>query len=194
MFVIFFKSFVQPLIILFAVPLIFIGVFPALAFFAGGQFGFLETIGILMVIGIAENVGIFLIDYANRKVREGMDKKEAIAIASGIRFRPILLTKITALAGLLPLAVFSPFWRGLSLVVVFGILSSGILSLFTTPVLYNWLTRVKKVSPAPQDDVYYPDTAVSDVTIDPPQDELPLAAVVVDEQETHLPPNLPVAK
>ncbi len=144
-FVIFFKSFIQPLIILFAVPLIFIGVFPALAFFAGGQFGFLETIGILMVIGIAENVGIFLIDYANRKVREGMDKKEAIAIASGIRFRPIILTKITALAGLLPLAVFSPFWRGLAIVVIFGILSSGILSLFTTPVLYSWLTRRKKI-------------------------------------------------
>ncbi|HEX3099607.1 MAG TPA: efflux RND transporter permease subunit [Patescibacteria group bacterium] len=144
-FVVFFRSFLQPLIILFAVPLILIGVFPALAFFAGGQFGFLETIGILMVIGIAENVGIFLIDYANRKVKEGMDKKEAIAIASGIRFRPIILTKVTALAGLLPLAVFSPFWRGLSIVVIFGILSSGILSLFTTPVLYSWLTRRKNL-------------------------------------------------
>ncbi len=146
-FVIFFRSFAQPFIILFAIPLILIGVFPALAIFTGGQFGFLETIGILMVIGIAENVGIFLIDYANRKVKSGMDKKEAIAIASGIRLRPIILTKVTALAGLLPLAVFSPFWRGLALVVIFGILSSGILSLFTTPVLYNWFTRVKKEKP-----------------------------------------------
>ncbi|MEZ4180082.1 MAG: efflux RND transporter permease subunit [Candidatus Doudnabacteria bacterium] len=142
-FVIFFRSFLQPFIILFAIPLILIGVFPALALFAGGQFGFLETIGILMVIGIAENVGIFLIDYANRKVRLGMNKREAVAIASGIRLRPIVLTKLTALAGLLPLAVFSPFWRGLALVVIFGILSSGVLSLFTTPVLYSWLTRKK---------------------------------------------------
>ncbi|MDQ3018608.1 MAG: efflux RND transporter permease subunit, partial [bacterium] len=149
-FVLFFRSFVQPLIILFAIPLILIGVFPALAIFAGGQFGFLETIGILMVIGIAENVGIFLIDYANRKVAEGMDKKEAIALASGIRFRPVILTKVTALAGLLPLAVFSPFWRGLSLVVIFGILSSGVLSLFTTPVLYSWFTRQKKQVGNPQ--------------------------------------------
>jgi len=201
-FVIFFKSFVQPLIILFAVPLIFIGVFPALAFFAGGQFGFLETIGILMVIGIAENVGIFLIDYANRKVKEGMDKKEAIAIASGIRFRPIILTKITALAGLLPLAVFSPFWRGLAIVVIFGILSSGILSLFTTPVLYNWLTRVKK--PAKQDEndgADKGDVAHNEVTpIDPPQDELPLAQPVehqlpgkLPEYKPSTPDNLPVA-
>ncbi len=182
-FVIFFRSFVQPLIILFAVPLIFIGVFPALAFFAGGQFGFLETIGIIMVIGIAENVGIFLIDYANRKVKEGMDKKEAIAIASGIRFRPILLTKITALAGLLPLAVFSPFWRGLAIVVIFGILSSGILSLFTTPVLYSWLTRNKKSS-TDKNDGDFDGEAIS---IDPPQDELPLVQQPVSTMPGKLP-------
>jgi multidrug efflux pump subunit AcrB len=164
----------QPLIILFAVPLIFVGVFPALALLAGGQFGFLEVIGILMVIGIAENVGIFLIDYANRKVAEGMDKKEAIAIASGIRFRPVILTKITALAGLLPLAVFSPFWRGLSTVVIFGILSSGILSLFTTPVLYNWLTRKRKVE---LDDDYSYEVPVAQYDeIDKSQQHLPFPA------------------
>jgi multidrug efflux pump subunit AcrB len=144
-FVLFFKSFAQPFIILFAAPLIFIGVFPGLVIFTGGQFGFLEIIGIIMVIGIVENVGIFLIDYANQKVAEGMDKKEAIAVSSGIRFRPIILTKLTALAGLMPLAIFAPFWRGLAVVVIAGILSSGILSLFTTPVLYNWFTRTKKI-------------------------------------------------
>ncbi len=143
-FVLFFRSFIQPFIILFAIPLILIGVFPSLALFANGQFGFLEIIGIIMVIGIVENVAIFLIDYANRKVREGMDKKEAVALASGIRFRAIALTQITTLVGLLPLTVFSPFWRGLALVVIFGIISSGLLSLLTTPILYVWLTRHKK--------------------------------------------------
>lgn len=144
-FVLFFKSFIQPFIILFSIPLIMLGVFPGLVLFAGGQFGFLEIIGIIMVIGIAENVGIFLIDYANQKVSEGMDKKEAIAISSGIRLRPIVLTKVTALAGLLPLAIFAPFWRGLAVVVIAGILTSGVLSLFTTPVLYSWFTRTKKI-------------------------------------------------
>ena len=160
-----------------------------------------------MVIGIAENVGIFLIDYANRKVKEGMDKKEAIAIASGIRFRPIMLTKITALAGLLPLAVFSPFWRGLAIVVIFGILSSGILSLFTTPVLYSWLTRVKKSS---TDDEEHQDggnvvsvehtmvaqSPVSDASIvdpyDPPQNPLPISGATTPDHGRDLPPNLPV--
>ena len=140
-------------------------------------------IGILMVIGIAENVGIFLIDYANRKVAEGMDKKEAIAIASGIRLRPIILTKITALAGLLPLAVFSPFWRGLAVVVIFGILSSGVLSLFTTPVLYNWFTRVKK---SKGENHIHGDAFTRD-------DALPLPGdIVTFNQPTDLPPNLPV--
>ncbi len=142
-FVVFFRSLLQPFIILFAVPLMFIGVFPALALFTNGQLGFLEVLGIIMVIGIVENVGIFLIDLANRMVAEGVDKKEAIALASGIRLRPIILTKITALAGLLPLAVFSSFWRGLAVVIIAGILASGILSLFTTPVLYSWLTRTR---------------------------------------------------
>ncbi|HEX3096033.1 MAG TPA: efflux RND transporter permease subunit, partial [Patescibacteria group bacterium] len=121
--------------------------------------------------------------YANRKVREGMDKKEAIAIASGIRFRPIILTKVTALAGLLPLAVFSPFWRGLSLVVIFGILSSGVLSLFTTPVLYSWLTRTKKLEVVEAEDDM-------DNIQNPPQDELPFE--VQSEAQNTAPTNLPV--
>ncbi len=143
-FVVFFKSFVQPFIILFAVPLLFVGAFPALVIFARGQFGFLETLGVIVLIGVVENVAIFLIDFANQRVDKGMDKKEAIVLSTGIRFRPIVLTQLTSLAGLLPLAVFSPFWRGLAVVVIAGIISSGLLSLFTTPVLYNWFTRNKK--------------------------------------------------
>lgn len=138
--VLFFRSFAQPLIILFAIPLTFIGVFPALAYLSGGQLGFLEMLGIITLIGIVENVGIFVIDEANQLVKKGSSRKEAISRATGIRFRPIFLTKVTALGGLLPLAVLSPFWRGLSVVIIAGILVSGILSLFTTPVLYSWFT------------------------------------------------------
>ncbi|HSI20880.1 MAG TPA: efflux RND transporter permease subunit, partial [Verrucomicrobiae bacterium] len=135
--VLFFKSFAQPFIILFAVPLSFVGVFPGLAL-AGGQFGFLEILGIITLTGIVVNVGIFLIDLANQRREEGMDYKEAIAQASGIRFRPIFLTKVVALGGMLPLIVLSPFWRSLATVVLAGVLVSGVLSLFTTPILYSW--------------------------------------------------------
>jgi HAE1 family hydrophobic/amphiphilic exporter-1 len=141
--VIFLKSFFQPLIILFAVPLTFIGVFPALTL-VGGQFGFLEILGIITLSGIVVNVGIFVIDLANQKRDKGTDYKLAIAEATGVRFRPIFLTKITALAGLAPLMVLSPFWRSLAVVVVSGILVSGFLSLFTTPVLYIWHADIKR--------------------------------------------------
>ena len=138
----FFGSFSQPFIILFAVPLSFLGVFPALTL-VGGQFGFLEILGIITLVGIVENVGIFVIDLANRKRKEGVEYREAIAEATGIRFRPIFLTKVTALGGLLPLIIVSPFWRSLAVVVVAGILTSGVLSLFTTPILYAWLIEFK---------------------------------------------------
>ncbi|MFH1769755.1 MAG: efflux RND transporter permease subunit [Parcubacteria group bacterium] len=144
-FVLFFKSFAQPFVILFGILFILVGSLPALVVFARGQFGFLEVLGIIILIGVVENVAIFLIDFANQRVERGMDKKEAIALSSGIRFRPIFLTQLTSMAGLLPLAVFSPFWRGLAVVVIAGIITSGILSLFTTPVLYNWFTRKKTV-------------------------------------------------
>jgi HAE1 family hydrophobic/amphiphilic exporter-1 len=141
--VVFLKSFSQPFIILFAVPLTFVGVFPALTL-AGGQFGFLEILGIITLSGIVVNVGIFVLDQANQKRAEGVPLKQAIAEATGIRFRPIFLTKVTALAGLLPLILFSPFWRSLATVVVAGVLVSGFLSLFTTPILYVWFAHLKE--------------------------------------------------
>lgn len=141
--VMFFESFSQPLVILYTIPLTFLGVFPALAAFGGGQFGFLEIIGLIILVGIVENVAIFLIDAAKQKIREGWDDVRAISYASGIRFRAVLLTKLTALASLAPLAVLSEQYRSISLVIMFGLLTSGITSLFTTPILFiffRWLS------------------------------------------------------
>ena len=133
---IFFDSLSMPLVILFSIPLTFLGIFPGLALLGGGQLGFLEIIGIIILVGLVENVAIFLIDAANRKEREGMNSKQAIAYASGVRFRPIILTKVMAIASLAPLAVLSEFYRSLSVVIIFGLLTSGVLSLFVTPILY----------------------------------------------------------
>ena len=147
---IFFNSFLQPLSILYTIPITFLGVFPALYFFVGGQFGFLEIIGLIILIGVVENVAIFLIDGANQKVKEEeLDYKEAIAVASGIRLRPVLMTKITTLVSLAPLAVTSEFYRSISVVIIFGLLTSGFTSLITTPILYiyfNWLSAKFRVA------------------------------------------------
>jgi HAE1 family hydrophobic/amphiphilic exporter-1 len=139
----FFGSFLRPIIITFALPLSFVGVFPVLALL-GNEFGFLEILGLITLAGIVVNVGIFVIDYANHKVANGMAVDEAIAQATAVRFRPIFLTKVTALGSLLPLAILSPFWRGLASVIIAGILTSGILSLFTTPILYSWSVKLAR--------------------------------------------------
>ena len=142
---IFFKSLSQPFGILYTIPISMIGVLPGLAIFAGGQFGFLEIIGLIILVGIVENVAIFLIDAANQKIdEEGWDEKRAIAYASGLRLRPVLLTKVAALASLAPLAITSQFYRSISVVIIFGILASGALSLVTTTILFiffKWLSR-----------------------------------------------------
>ena len=139
----FFKSLLQPLTILYTIPLTFLGVFPGLAFLASGQIGFLEIIGIIILVGVVENVAIFLVDAANQKIRdEGWDPKKAIAFASGVRFRPVILTKLTAIASLAPLAVFSIFYRSIAITIIFGLLASGFVSLITTPILYIFLRWV----------------------------------------------------
>lgn len=133
----FFRSFSMPIVILFTIPLTFLGLFPALSAFAGGQFGFLEIIGIIILTGLVVNVAIFLIDAARQKINnDGWDEKRAISYASGVRLRPVLMTKFTAIASLAPLAIFSEFYRSIAVVIMFGLLTSGFTSLFTTPILF----------------------------------------------------------
>ncbi len=140
---IFFSSFTQPLVILFTVPLSFLGIFPALAYIGNGQFGFLEIIGLIILVGLVENVAIFLIDSARQQIEKGADEIRAISYAAGVRLRPVMMTKFTAIASLAPLAFLSETYRSISLVIMFGLLTSGITSLFTTPILYiffRWLS------------------------------------------------------
>jgi len=142
--VLFFGSFTQPLVILFTIPLSFIGIFPALRYIGNGQFGFLEIIGMIILVGIVENVAIFLIDAARQQQAQGVDDITAISQAAGLRLRPVLLTKFTALASLTPLAILSETYRSISIVIIFGLLTSGFTSLITTPILYvffRWLSR-----------------------------------------------------
>jgi HAE1 family hydrophobic/amphiphilic exporter-1 len=142
--VLFFNSFSQPLVILYTIPLTFIGIFPAIAHLSNGQFGFLEIIGLIILIGVVENVAIFLLDYANQRVAEGLDEKEAISLGSAIRLRPVLMTTFTAIASLAPLAFLSDIYRPISLVIIFGLLTSGFLSLITTPILYIFFRQIHR--------------------------------------------------
>jgi HAE1 family hydrophobic/amphiphilic exporter-1 len=141
---VFFKSFSKPLIILYTIPLAFIGLLPGLAFLGGGQLGFLEIIGLIILVGLVVNVALYLIDSARSYMLIlGYNQKKAIATASGIRLRSVILTTITAIASLAPLAIYSEFYRSIAVVIMFGLATSGLTSLVTTPILYiffNWLS------------------------------------------------------
>ncbi len=137
----FFRSYLEPFIILFAIPLGLVGVFVASAV-TTGQLGFLELLGVVTMAGIVVNVTILLIDFANQMKRAGKTPADAIATSVAIRFRPIVLTQLTTLGGLLPLIFFSAFWKGLAAAIVFGIVSSAMLSLIVTPILYLWSSTI----------------------------------------------------
>lgn len=137
----FFRSFTEPFIILFAIPLGLVGVFASVAL-TTGQLGFLELLGVVAMAGIVVNVTILLIDYANQLQRNGRTAADAISAAVAVRFRPIILTQLTAFGSLIPLVYLSPFWKGLAAAIIFGIISSALLSLFVTPILYLWANSV----------------------------------------------------
>ena len=139
----FLRSYFEPFIILFAIPLGLVGVLGAVAA-TTGQLGFLELLGVVAMAGIVVNVTILLIDYANQLKREGKSPAEAISTSVAVRFRPIILTQLTAFGSLIPLVYLSPFWKGLAAAIIFGIISSALLSLFITPILYQWANTLNR--------------------------------------------------
>mgnify|MGYP001028481434 CR=1 FL=1 len=144
-----FRSFLMPIAILFTIPMAFLGSFPALAWLVGNEFGFLEIIGLVILVGLVVNTAIYLIDLANQKIAQGWDLKKAIAFASGVRLRPVFLTNVTSIASLIPLFFTSDFYKSIAATLIFGLVSSTIVSLFTTPILFvffKWLSDKYRAS------------------------------------------------
>lgn len=134
-----FESYVQPLIIMLAVPLALIGVVIAL-YATGKSVGMGVFVGLMMLGGIVVNNSILLIDHANQLRRKNIKYLKAIIVASRDRLRPILMTTITTLLGLLPMAVSteegSNLWSPLAITVMGGLTSSTILTLLIVPSAY----------------------------------------------------------
>jgi multidrug efflux pump subunit AcrB len=147
-----FKSLRLPFVMLFTIPVSLLGI--VLALLAGGQgFSVTALMGILMVIGIAVANGILLVDDANRRLLEGVDKVEAVIAAARTRVIPIAMTSLATISGLLPTALAleagSESNRPLALAVVGGLTSSTVLSLFLVPVMFLFLAKRPSPSPAP---------------------------------------------
>ncbi len=134
-----FRSFLDPLIILFAVPLGVIGVIAALLL-TGTTVNIQSFIGTIFMVGIAVSNSVLLVEFANRLRAQGHSAHEAILRAGGIRLRPILMTAIAAIAGLLPMAFHigtgSEANTPLARAVVGGLAASTVLTLFVVPALY----------------------------------------------------------
>jgi HAE1 family hydrophobic/amphiphilic exporter-1 len=134
-----FENLVHPFIILFTLPLALVGV--VLGLLVGGHsISVISLIGTIFLAGVVVNNAIVLVDAVNRYRRMGMEKVEAVVRASGVRLRPILMTTLTTVLGLLPMAVGfgegSELRQPLALVVSFGLIVSTALTLLVVPAVY----------------------------------------------------------
>ena len=130
-----FRSSVQPFLVFLAVPLSFFGVFTLLEH-TDNPLSFFVMVGFIALVGVAVNNTILLVDAANQARRAGATRSEAIADAVEKRFRPLVVTTATTVAGLLPLALSDPFWEALCFVLIGGLVSSTVLVLVSFPALY----------------------------------------------------------
>ena len=134
-----FESFVNPFVIMFSVPFGFMGVLLGLRI-TGTTFDIMSMIGMLILIGIVVNNGIVLIDYINLMRERGMEVIEAAVTAARSRLRPILMTTLTTVIGMLPLAFGrgegSEMWHSLGMTVAWGLTFSTIVTLVLIPTIY----------------------------------------------------------
>ncbi|MBC8374979.1 MAG: efflux RND transporter permease subunit [FCB group bacterium] len=135
-----FQSIKQPLIIGLAIPLSFIGVIFGLMV-TRVPFGIMAFFGVVALMGVVVNDAIVLIAYVNDLRKTGMRVREALIKAGRNRLRPIILTTVTTLAGMIPLSLNlaggAEYWRPLAVSLIFGLAVSSFLTLIVVPVLYS---------------------------------------------------------
>ncbi len=132
-----FRSFRGTLVVASVIPLGVIG--GVLALFIGGHtLSFVATVGFVALIGIEIKNSILLVDFTNQLRAKGVPLKEAIEQAGEIRFLPVVLTTLTAIGALLPVAVEgSAMFAPIAYVIIGGLISSLLLSRIVTPVMYS---------------------------------------------------------
>jgi len=137
-----YNSYISPLIIIFSVPVAAIGAIGALVL-THRTLNLFSLIGTILLIGISAKNGILLVDYANTLRGRGLDKLAAIMESAKTRFRPIIMTSFSVVAGNIPLAIAldpgSSSRSSLGIVVIGGVLSSLVLTLLLIPNVYMWL-------------------------------------------------------
>ena len=139
-----FQSLRSPLIVMFTIPLAFTGGFLALLL-AGIEVSVVSLVGFVMLVGIIVNNGIVLVDYINQLRLEGMSRREAIIEAGVTRLRPILMTSLTTILGLVVMAfgkdVGTALMQPVALVCIGGLLYATLMTLLVVPCMYDILSR-----------------------------------------------------
>ncbi len=134
-----FESFVYPFVIMFAIPFAFTGVFIGLAV-TNTALGIMALLGALMLIGIVVKNGIVLVDYTILCRERGMSVHEAVITAGRSRLRPILMTTITTVLGMIPMALGrgegAEMWNSLGMTIAWGLSLSTLVTLVLNPILY----------------------------------------------------------
>ncbi len=142
-----FESFALPFSVIFSIPLAFLGVY-WLLYLTGTAFGMMSGIGLIMLVGIVVNHAIVLIDRINQLRKEGMDRYNSILEAASQRLRPILMTTLTTICGLLPMAIGGATFIGmpyapLGRTVIGGLATSALLSLLIIPIFYTFIDDLR---------------------------------------------------
>ena len=139
-----FESFSKPAIILLAIPFAITGVILAL-WITGTSLDMIAALGVVMLIGIVVKNGIVLVDYINLMRDRGYELSEAIALSGRSRLRPVMMTALTTILGMLPMALSrgegSEMWHPLGIVVIGGLLVSTFVTLIVVPVFYAVLSK-----------------------------------------------------
>lgn len=144
-----FGSWIQPFIILFTVPFAFIGAMLGLLV-GGNPFSIVTLYGMVALAGVALNDSIVLIDFINKKRKTGTGTLRSIVTAGSTRLRPITLTSLTTVSGLMPMAIGlggkSVVWQPLANTIIWGLLMATFLTLFIIPCLYAITLDMKKLA------------------------------------------------
>lgn len=142
-----FESFLDPFIVLFTIPLSVIGIV-AVYFLTGSPLNMITAVGALVLVGIVVNNGIVLVDYTNLLRKRGYSLEEACVEAARSRLRPILMTTLTTVLGLLPMAFFpgegSEMTQPIGQSVLGGLSFSTAMTLFLMPVMYYIFNRIRE--------------------------------------------------
>lgn len=145
-----FESFKDPFIVMITVPLAVTGALLFLWYF-NITMNIFSEIGIIMLIGLVSKNGILIVEFANQRKRSGLSKFDAIKQAAAARFRPILMTSLATILGIMPLALGLGTGArsrvSMGIAVVGGMLFATMLTLFIVPAMYSYISSESKIAP-----------------------------------------------